>query len=337
MIAARRLSIRKTAISSGARRPMRAEVRATRPSPGHPKYGRFIYREPIIQTLVCVIGCFWMWLGCTSPIADSLSKSPAISNRIVSLSPNITEVLFALGAGPRVIAVTRFCDYPADALALPKIGGFIDPSFEAIVSQRPDLVIGTKNTAADGVATRLSDAGIAVHLFPMETLADTRSAIQSIATLIGNKKQGDELVTQLDAGLADVAARVQQTQRRRVVVLFGHRPMVIAGPHTFVDELITLAGGINIAAGAKLAYPTWSPEAVAAALPDVIIDTSMGSETVAAADFALQWERWVDIPAVKRKQIVHLADTSLLRPGPRLVQGLLILAKTIHPEAFETK
>lgn len=300
----------------------------------------FVLCESIrILTWAWLVVCIVLWLivlpACTSQTNDAFSSDSAKPDRIVSLSPNVTEILFELGAGNRVVAVTRFCDHPNSARALPKIGGFIDPSFEAIVGQRPSLVIGINNTSAETIAARLSNVGIPARLFPMETLSDTRAAIASIAALIGSTERGRQMISELDTGLTEVADRIQKRPRRRVVVLLGYRPMVVAGPHTFIDELVSLAGGINVARGAQVAYPMWSPEAVAASLPDVIVDTSMGSESMTEAESLRHWEQWSHIPAVQRKQIVHLPDASLLRPGPRLVQGLRALAETIHPEAFE--
>ena len=269
--------------------------------------------------------------GCRSDKAP-ITPKPGPPERIVSLAPNVTEILFEIGAGDRVVGVTRFCDHPAEAAALPKVGGFVDPSFEAVLAQRPDLVIGIRDEGIRRFLERLEQVGVGILPLEMGSLGEIRAGIRAIAKTVDRAAQGDELVDAMDRGLATVSSRVAQAPRRRVLMVYGHRPLVVAGGGTFPDALITRAGGSNVAAASRVTYPTWSMEQVVHARPDVIVDCSM---IRGAAQNEHAFEGWEAIPAVRDGRVVRLFDPTLLRPGPRIAKGLELLARAIHPEAFE--
>lgn len=255
-------------------------------------------------------------------------KLPEVTttNRIVSLAPNVTELLFALGAGSRVVGVTRYCDRPAEAAALPRIGGFVDPSFEAVLGLRPDLVVGIADPGIRAFNERLRAAGVAVLSLEMQSLDEIRGATRTLGERIGRTDAAAALVRTMDARLAAVAAAVASAPPRRVLAVYGRRPLVVAGRGSFPDALIARAGGANVV-DSRVPWPTWSMEQVLRAAPEVIIDCTMGSEANEAS-----WTDWADVPAVRDGHAVRFEDSSLLRPGPRIADGLEAMARAIHPD-----
>lgn len=262
--------------------------------------------------------------GCTERPRLPEAKT---TDRIVSLAPSVTELLFALGVGERVVGVTRYCDYPAEASRLPRIGGFVDPSFEAVLGLRPDLVAGIADPGIRAFHERLRAAGVAVIALEMQSLAEIRAATLALGESVGRQEAAVALVRTMDARLAAVTSAVAGAPLTRVLAVYGRRPLVVAGAGSFPDSLIRMAGGVNVAGGSKVAWPTWSMEEVLRAAPEVIIDCTMGSE---AND--VTWTDWAVVPAVRDGRVVRIEDSSPLRPGPRIADALEALARAIHPE-----
>ena len=167
----------------------------------------------------------------------------AVPRKVVSLAPSVTETLFALGFGDRLVGVTTYCDYPVEAQKLPKIGGFMNPSLEVIVAKKPDVVIGV-NTATDPAkAKEMERLGLRVTLISVASLNNILTGIKSIARLMGSPQTGEKLVVKIDANIQAIKKRVAAAPRRRVLLAVGIRPLVVVGGRNFIDELITLAGG----------------------------------------------------------------------------------------------
>lgn len=251
--------------------------------------------------------------------------------RVISLAPSVTETLFALGFGNRLVGVTTSCDYPAEALKLPKIGGFMSPSLEAIVAKRPDLVIGV-SSATDPVKSReLERLGLKVTLISLASLSDILSSIKSIARLMGSPQDGEKLANTIGAQVRDVKKSIELAPLRSVLFVVGIRPLVAVGGKNFIDELITLARGENISGSATQPWLNLPEEYVVAKAPQVIIEAGMGTEREQSA------KRWGDlksIPAVKERRIYSYPSDKILRPGPRFGEALAELAGLIHPECF---
>lgn len=260
--------------------------------------------------------------------AALLPPAPAPS-RVVSLAPNLTEYLFALGAGDRVVGVTRFCDWPPEAATRPKVGGFVDLDFETVLGLSPDLVVAVKNSGNRDFVRRLEEVGVRVYWTELTTEDDVFRVARELATLLGRPTDGTALVADLHARIAALEARLAGAPPRRVLVVYGHRPLVVAGGGSFADALIRRAGGVNAAGASRLAYPAWSMEEVVDAAPDVIIDNTMvpGSE-----EGGLDWARWTSIPAARDGRVYTLGASSTMRPGPRLPEALAELARLVHPE-----
>lgn len=259
------------------------------------------------------------------------AASAPYPQRIVSLAPSVTETLFALGFGNRLVGVTTYCDYPAEAQKLPKIGGFMSPGLEVILAKRPDLVIGV-SSATDPVKVReMERLGLKVTLISLASVSDILSSIKSIARLLGNPEVGERLAQKITRQFDQVKKRVAPAPRRPTLLAVGLRPLVAVGGKNFIDELITLAGGENIAGNAAQPWLNLPDEYVVAKAPQVIIEAGMGSER---SESVKHWADLKSIPAVKERRVYAYPSDKILRPGPRIGEGLEEIARLVHPECF---
>ncbi|RME03648.1 MAG: cobalamin-binding protein [Deltaproteobacteria bacterium] len=254
--------------------------------------------------------------------------------RIVSLAPNVTEILFALGVGDRVVGVTEYCDEPREARKIPRIGGFTNPNLEVILSRRPDLVIAVPNGGNRQTVALLTRMGVRVLVVHVRRIEEVLEAITTIGTAVGRGEAAHALVREIGAGLDRISAKVSGRKRRKTAVVYGKNPLYLAGPGTFADELITLGGGTNIARDAERDFPTFNFEAFLLRAPEVIIDAAMPSTTEPPADPIAFWRKWPMLPAVAGERVCIPPDDAPMIPGPRLVHALEIFARCIHPEAF---
>ncbi len=256
---------------------------------------------------------------------------PAAPQRLVTMAASLTEMVFALGLGSRLVGVEQFSDYPPAARKLPKIGSYITPDLERIVALRPDLCLAIKDGNPRQVVDRLQTLGIPVYVVDPRNLPGVIATLKTIGHLLGAGVKADALAAALSRRyqrIKDLAARVRH--RPRVFFQIGLSPIVSAGSHTFLDELITTAGGLNLAAG-QTPYPRFSREQVLALQPEVIIITSM-ARGGAFEQVKAGWERWQNLPAARNHRI-FLVDSDLVdRPSPRLLNGLELLFRLIHPE-----
>jgi iron complex transport system substrate-binding protein len=251
--------------------------------------------------------------------------------RIVSLAPSVTETLFALGVGARVVAVSTYCDYPPEVERLPKVGSFLTPSVEAIVAQRPDVVIGAPSPGNHEAVAALRQLGIRVETPDPEHLADLGPVVRGIAAAAGVPEAGERLVVEIERGMDAVRERVAALPPRRVLMAIGQDPLIAVGETSFLGELIVAARGVNVAPPAS-SWPHVNVEYVIARDPEVIIDSSMGTEESSAG--AGYWERLPSLTAVRERRVYAFRDYRALRPGPRLPAAFEKLARLIHPEAW---
>ena len=205
-----------------------------------------------------------------APVAgEAVPRAP---QRIISLAPIVTETLFAVGAGGRVVGVTRFCDRPAAAQALPKVGGYTDPQLEAMLALRPDLVIAMPSFGQRTVLDALRSRGVPVLVGFGDTFDEMRDLLRAIGRAVDAGPQGEALTVKLDAQLARVAARAKTAATHpRTVIVVSTSPLVVAGPGTFANEAIPIAGGTSIVALTAPAWPVWSLETLAASKPNVVV------------------------------------------------------------------
>jgi iron complex transport system substrate-binding protein len=255
----------------------------------------------------------------------------SVPRKIVSLAPSVTETLFALGFGDRLVGVTTSCDYPAEARAIAKIGGFMNPSLETIVAKRPDVVIGVSSATDPAKAREMERLGLKVTLISLASVTDILSSIKIIARLLGNPQSGEKLVRRIIRQIDEVKNRVASAPRRPTLLVVGLRPLIAVGGKNFIDELITLAGGKNIAGDAAQPWLNLPDEVVVAKAPQVIIEAGMGSERDQSAN---HWADLTSIPAVQQGRVYPYPSDKILRPGPRIGEGLEEIARLLHPECF---
>ncbi len=268
--------------------------------------------------------------------ADADAGQPA-PTRIVSMAPNLTEILFALELDDEIVGVSDFCNYPPAAVAKPKVGGVLNPDIEAILALEPDLVVNIPGSASRTVVAQLEGLGIRTAVINARTVDETFAAIESLGRLTGRREQAAALANRMRAELDEIKTRVRTAPRRKTLFVVSANPLRVAGGTTFIDDLIEIAGGSNIARGALGKYPQLGLEEIIARQPEVIIDSTLGpafSET-AAAERHDWWRQWDAIPAVATGRIYELDTDVLIRPGPRMSEAALILARAIHPEVFE--
>ena len=255
-------------------------------------------------------------------------ESAGRPERVVSLAPSLTEAIYALGAGDRLVGACAQCDYPEAAQALPRVGGYLAPSVELILAVRPDLVVVVPSPGNREAVRAVERAGVRVLVLQDRTLADLRAGMRSLGEALDRRAAAERLVADVDAGLEAVRARVAARPRQRVLLVVGHRPLVVAGGATLQDELLAIAGGTNLAADAGQAWPSFSIEMVAARAPDVILDAAMGSEEGGQALF----RDLAGVPAVEQGRIVPLDPDVIFRAGPRVPEAAAVLATAMHPE-----
>ena len=250
--------------------------------------------------------------------------------RIVTLAPSTTEIVFGLGGGDRVVGVCAQCDYPDAATRLPRVGGYLAPSVEAVLGQRPDLVMVVPSPGNREAVRTIERAGVPVLVTADRTLDDLWGAIHSVAGALGVSERGVEMEQKVRGELDRVRARVAGLPERRVLLVVGHRPLIVAGGGTLQDELVRTAGGVNVAADVGAAFPQVPLELVVARAPDVIVDAAMGTEAGGRSLFA----DLTSVPAVRDGRIVPLSPDALFRAGPRVGEAAAALGAVIHPEAF---
>lgn len=272
-------------------------------------------------------------------VLDQLGRQvnvPDNPQRIVALAPSITEIIFALGQEHRLKGVTRYSDFPSEAAKLHKVGSYVHLDLERIVALKPDLCIAIKDGNPRLVAQRLESLKIPVYAVDPKNLDTIMNTIIQIGKLLDVDEKAKMLVRDMRSRIQRVKSLVEKAAHRPGVFFqIGISPIVSIGTPTFIHELIVLAGGTNLAAG-PIPYPRFSREQVLALSPEVFIITSMARAAV-FEQVKAEWSRWPNLPAV-RNQRIFLEDSNLFdRPTPRIVDGLELLVRLIHPDLFEEK
>jgi iron complex transport system substrate-binding protein len=291
-------------------------------------------KKSIVIFLGFVFFCVPTFHSSAKTVKDQLGRSisvPTRPRRIVSLAPSITEIVFALEQEHRLVGVTRYSDYPPESAKLPKVGSYVVLDIERIVALNPDLCIATKDGNPKAIIERLASLKIPVYVVDPHSLDTILETILEIGIILNAGDRAKTLTARMRTRIQRVKSRVAQVSYRpRVFFQIGISPIVSAGTDTFIHELIEIAGGKNLAEG-RLAYPRFSREQVLALEPEVLIITSMARQTV-FEQVKADWRRWPNIPAVRDERI-FLVDSDLFdRPSPRLVSGLELLTRLIHPE-----
>jgi len=259
--------------------------------------------------------------------------------RIVSLAPNVTEMLFALDLEDSVIGVTDRCDWPDEAKDLECVGGFGRPNIEKLLALHPKLVIATDFERND-TAEMLSSSGICVLELRIRSFAEMFEAMRKIGQVTEKSRRAEELIEAMRGKLKMTADRFKETatsKRPRVFVELWYDPITTVGGTSFIDEVIRRAGGINVAHNISQAYPRINPEKVIEWNPDVIVLCYMAGQRDCASQLAGRIG-WADISAVRNGRIIgDIPSDFILRPGPRLIEGVEILAQHLYGTAVEKR
>ena len=285
--------------------------------------------------VLCLLGCGAAGAQETRTVTDQTGRTvrvPARIERVVSLAPNVTEILYALGVEDRLVGVTHQCNFPPAAAAKPKVGDTLNPSLETLISLRPDLVIGTAEGNRRETIELLERARIPLYGTHARTVSDIFVSIRQLASLMGVPEAGERLATELEARLTGLERRLTGASRPRVLVAIWLDPLITAGGDTFLNDVLRRAGAESVTASLSESWPRLSLEAVIESNPDYLVLPRLHSLQARLDDLRSR-PAWRNVRAVEAGRIVWL-DEALLRPGPRIVAAIEDLTRSLHPDRF---
>jgi iron complex transport system substrate-binding protein len=273
----------------------------------------------------------------TQKFKDEVGREVAFSfppKRIVSLAPNITEILFSLGLDEEIVGVSIHCNFPEKAKGKARVGSYISLDFEKITSLKPDLIIATGAGNTRDMVDRLEKLGFQTYVIYPKKFDDILKSIAHIGQVVNRDREARVIIEGMRKRSQRVTELTKGLPPPKVFIQIGDVPIVTVGKGSFADDLIRLAGGENISGKEKEVYPRFGMEEILKRSPEVIVISSMNPR----GDYQKilqEWARWKTIPAVKNGRI-HLIDSDLLdRPSPRIIDGLEELARVLHPEKFK--
>jgi iron complex transport system substrate-binding protein len=256
--------------------------------------------------------------------------------RIISLAPNVTEMIFAIGAGDRLVGVSSFDEYPPEVKRIARVGGLLDPDLERIFALQPDLAIVYASQRE--LLDKLEHAGIETFPYRHGGVADIMNVMRALGTRLGVEAQADQAASQIDSGLDRVRHRVAGRGRPRVLLVFGRergtlRGIYASGGVGFLHDLVEIGGGTDVFADITRESVQASTEVILARAPDVIVEIH-GADVLsaeAAAREAAAWSGLPGVPAVQHHRVYVLSGQELVTPGPRIVQAAERISRAIHP------
>jgi iron complex transport system substrate-binding protein len=271
-----------------------------------------------------------------------IPKSPDHQiSRIISLVPAVTEMLYEIGAGPRVVAVSSYDTYPPQVKQLPSVGALLDPNVERILSLKPDLVI-VYGSQTD-LKQQLARAGIGVFDYRHAGLADVTTTIRALGERTGDDAKATEVAQRIERGLDEIRQKVGSRPRPRTLLVFGRERLALRGIYAsggigFLDDMLRVAGGTNVFADVKLQAVQASTEQILAHRPEVVLEARATNTAFPAGDLQAErnvWRALGSIPAVRNNRVLFLFDDRIVIPGPRVVDGTRVMAEALHPDAFK--
>ncbi|HET6675794.1 MAG TPA: cobalamin-binding protein [Nitrospiraceae bacterium] len=258
-----------------------------------------------------------------------LAKPP---HRIVSLAPSVTEILYAVGAADRLVAVTQFCNYPPDAALKPKIGG-TRPGIESLVALKADLILTPRAFVDPGLIDKLDQLKITTYVMETKTVEDVLSHVHTVGRILDQSVGATKLVSDLRRRIQRVKERTAGLSKPRLLYVLNHDPLMTVGPGSFIHHLIELAGAENIGAATGRAYPRISMEDVLKQDPEVLVFPVGVSEGI-SPEQQQPWQRWRGMSTAGSRRCYQIERVLMDRPGPRIVEGLERLATLLHADAF---
>jgi iron complex transport system substrate-binding protein len=290
--------------------------------------------QTAIVILAVVLSVFVGEAAHAAVVTDEVGRRVGISGtpqRIVSLAPGITEILFALNLDGQIVGVTSFCDWPREAGQKTSVGGFTNPSLEKIVSLKPELILATADGNRPETVRQLEKIGMTVYVINPVDTAGILQSIRNIGEVTGQRQAARSLNAQLQRRLDAVTAQISNKKRPRVFFQIGMDPVITVGRHTMISDVIERAGGTNIAGKDTARYPRYSAEGVMAHAPDMLLFAPMATDRE-FKKVKRYWEQFPSIPAVKNKKIYPMNTDLIGRASPRIVDAIEQVAKILHPE-----
>lgn len=252
-----------------------------------------------------------------------------VPHHIISLAPNITEILFAMGLGDNIVGVTSFCDYPEKAKEKPKVGGMSNPSLEAIISLNPDIVVMTTDGNPKEFEERLRSLRIKTFVFKARRLRELPDGIRDLGAALGAKGRANTIASKIERAIKNPPSRkvgAGEFEKKKVLFIVWPEPLIVAGHGTAIDDAITLLGAKNIASEAKISYPKYSIEEIIHQSPDVIL-IGKGHVNMNEVSRGLL-KKIATVPAVKNRAVFYVSD-NLYRLGPRVIRGIEEMARCL--------
>jgi iron complex transport system substrate-binding protein len=267
----------------------------------------------------------------------SLPPLPGRIDRIVSLAPNITEILFELGLGEKIVAVSSDSDYPDEASTKKKVGTFWQPNIESVIAAKPDLVIALWFEQQRAIVESLQRLGYRVLSLRIKKIEELSTAIRKIGAAVGCQQRANELAEQIAIRLNELQSKLGPIDKTRTLWVVQVEPLRVAGRNTFVNELIEMAGGENAIGPTIQQYPLIGTEELITCRAEVIIQSAMGTGRISEQQQTAEvfWSKWPDLAAVKNGRIYVVDSDMVLRLGPRLPDGVEMIARCLHPETFK--
>ncbi|OLE55316.1 MAG: hypothetical protein AUG51_03940 [Acidobacteria bacterium 13_1_20CM_3_53_8] len=270
----------------------------------------------------------------TREVLDGLGRHvrlPAKIDRIVSLAPNLTEIVYAIGAGNRLVGDTTFCDYPPEARTVAKVGDTIHPSLERVVALRPQVVLLSTSSQLEAFTQQLEQQHITVFVTDAHDLETVFRSVEQLGELLGQQEQAGRVAALLRSRASAVEERVKGRKPVRVFYQLSAEPLYTAGKSSYITDMIRRAGGVSVTQDVEGEWLRLSDETALAAQPEAVIlataDSMGGGNTEVAAPLAKS-------PAAIQGHVYRINGDFLSRPGPRLIEGLEQMARSLHPEAF---
>jgi iron complex transport system substrate-binding protein len=285
------------------------------------------------------LALLWTVLAVCTDAQDTRAVSQATPNpsRIISLIPAVTEMLFAIGAGNEVVGVSSFDHYPPQVEKITRVGALLNPDLERILALRPDLVV-VYGSQTD-LKAQLERAKVPTFVYSHAGLADVTITMRALGARVGRAKDAESAAAKVEAALADVRRLVAGRPMPRVLLVFGReggalRGIYASGNVGFLNDMLALAGGVNVLADVERQSVQATSELILARRPDVIVEL-LGTEASEArrADMRRDWNVLQAVPAVRNNRIHLIADQRVVVPGPRVAEGTRLLAAALHPEA----
>jgi len=288
-----------------------------------------------LKTFALTLALVFNTLGLAKTVKDDLGRAvnvPEKVNRIVSLAPSATENLFAIGAGHLVVGVTSACDYPPKVRKLPQVGDFMKPSLERVAALKPDLIVIVSSTIPKAIADELQEkTKTSVFVFQPKTVRDVVKGLMTLGELTNRKRQAQKLAVQLERRLNAVTKQVANKPKVSVVVEISPPPsLMVAGPKTFIDDAVRLAGGKNAFSDAQQPFPLVSLETLVAKDPDVYIVAAKGKTSSQILDEVRKRPGFSNLRCVREGRVYGIDPDLLFRPTPRLIEGVEKLAQLLH-------